>query len=1149
MRIERLDLTAYGAFDGHSLHDLGAPGVHLVYGPNEAGKSTALSALDELLYGIPHQSRYAFRHGAQMRLSARLSAADGVALEIVRWKKRKHDLVDGDGEPINAKAFAAFLGGIDRKTFTTEFALNSGELRRGGELLASGEGDMAQLLAAARSGMRLNAVLAKIDVRQRELFLPQGRKPAINAALDRLKEVRQKANDAALRPEQYQDAEKSVAEAERCLAETEGELRAAQRRRDAKRRLRDSLPALDQYRDLEQRIEEITGQGPIAPDDIREQLPTLLNQRAEQEAVRSTNAEHLEQVERQLADTGQDDSLLQHAHAIEQLSKGIEAILDEMERRDSTSEKVAVNRTQAESRLRTVHPHATLADERLYRIPEALRREGQKLRDDGQKLRGTLHHAWETLQRGRLKREQHAKKLGTLPAGDDISQLENAYSAVPADLPEKLGRTEADEKKLDRRFHEARNQLDLPELPPADVLNLRLPGHDQVAEAGKTFQDFAQNLHDLSGELNGKQLQLAKQRRQLDRLVTDDAPPTREELRGRRDERDELLARLPDEPSVMARLSEAVRRADDTADLMLRHSETVNKRADLTREIAELETEVPDLQAAVEDEAAKQTFYRQRWEALWETYPAAVPDIARATKVLDDFDNLKTTARDLQDMRIDLDGQRDHLNAHTASLRRLLQLGEDTQAVTGTAQASTMFAETAELTQTRIRQHEETAEKRAAVQRDLANAEADFAEAESEAAGAEKAVTVHDEQWQRFLTGAGLPADRDPDIALSDLESLLGVAADVDAVVALEKAFSQSEQRISEFGRLLQETLHTCDRSVPASTTGWQPAIDTLADDLTAQQNDAQRRKDLLAQKTDLARQQGDAATELSAVESRLQDFFTRLALSSISELEAAAHRASDLRVTSTALANVHKTLPEGQTLVHLREQSKETSAEELAEELTALDRGIEDLDTAKTDWLKQRTERQGVLNGLNGSGDAARAEAEAAQIHAELAENAGEYLRLEAAKLAIRACVEEYRSSDQETVLAQASAIFTELSRGRYAGLELSDEERPSIRAKSSTGTLLAPTALSEGTRDQLYLALRLATLERHAVAGNALPIAVDDIFMTFDERRTEAALRVLDAMAARFQIIVFTHHEHVVRSAEKELPDGRCHIHRLPA
>ena len=166
----------------------------------------------------------------------------------------------------------------------------------------------------------------------------------------------------------------------------------------------------------------------------------------------------------------------------------------------------------------------------------------------------------------------------------------------------------------------------------------------------------------------------------------------------------------------------------------------------------------------------------------------------------------------------------------------------------------------------------------------------------------------------------------------------------------------------------------------------------------------------------------------------------------------------------------------------------------------------------------------------------------------AELAEDAEEYLRLETARITILACMEEYRTSDQEPVLTRASEVFRELSRGRYVALELSDEERPSIRAKSSAGTLLAPQDLSEGTTDQLYLALRLATLERHAVAGSALPIAVDDIFMTFDERRTEAALRVLDGMADRFQVIVFTHHEHVIRSAPEKLPEKRCFVHQLP-
>lgn len=1148
MRIERLDLIAYGAFGGHTLDGLGKAGIHLVYGPNEAGKSTALSALDQLLYGIHHNSRYAFRHGNRMRLGARLSTAGGVALEIVRRKKRKDDLVDGDGNPLSEEALAPFLGGVDRKTFITEFALNSDELRKGGELLASGEGDMAQLLAAARSGMRLKAVLDKIDARQRELFLPTGKKPAINVSLDRLKDVRQRSREAALRPDQYQQAEQSAAEAAQRLAETEAELRAARRQLEAGRRLQESLPALAQCRDLEKQVEEISAQGPVAPDDIRAELPELLQQRSEHIAVRSTNTEHLERTDRQLSETGQDESLLPHAAAIGRLARDITAILDEMDRQNSASDEVAGKRVQAESRLRTVHAQATLADEGLYRIPETLRGEGQQLRDQGRTLRENLDRAREAVKRCRDKHERLGKELSALPAGEDVSQLQNAYASIPAGLEEKLADTEADEKKRDRRFRQAQNRLELPELPPDGVLDLRLPDQEQVTGAVRAFQDVAERLRDRAGELDGAQRQLVKCRRDLQRLVTDDAPPTHDELRARRAERDGLIAEFPDDPSVLDVLWEAVRRADDTADLMLRHAESVNKRAELSSEITDLEAAIPGLQAAVDEVLTEQALEQRHWESLWEGYPAPAPDIERASKVLDDLGRLQTDARELQDVRIELEGRRERLNAHTARLQYLLRLGEDSLAVASTGHASAMFAEMVETARGRLNEHEHTVQERAAVQRELASAENDLEEAESAKVDAEKALAVHDGHWQRFLSRAGLAADRDFDTALAELETLLHVAAEVDAANATEQKLHLGEQRISEFGDLVRATLSACGRDVPTSATGWQEAIETLEHDLQEQREGAQQRKNLLAQKVDLADRVDKAEAELSGLESRFQDFSARLGLSSIAELEAAAQRATVLREKSTALANILQTLPAGRELVVLLEQAEETSAEELADELSRLDSEIEDLESARATWLEQRLERRQVLDGLDGGGDAARAEAEIAQICAQLGENAEEYLRLEAAKIALHACMEEYRTNDQEPVLALASEMFAQLTRGSYAGLEMSDEEPPSIRAKPSSGTPLPPTALSEGTRDQLYLALRLATLERHAAAGNALPIAVDDIFMTFDERRTEAALRVLDSLADRFQVIVFTHHEHVIRSAAKELPKERCHVHRLP-
>ncbi|WP_344903507.1 AAA family ATPase [Actinomadura meridiana] len=1139
MRIDRLDLIAYGAFDGYSLEGLGAPGVHLVHGPNEAGKSTALSALDQLLYGIDHGTPYAYLHGGQTRLGARLSAPDGVALEIVRRKKRRDALVDGDGTPIGQEELVPFLGGIDRDTFTTEFALNSAELRKGGALLASGEGDMAQLLAAARSGMRLEAVLKQIDSRQRLLYLPRGRtNPKINAALKRLKEARQDARDAMLRPEQYWEAEQAVTEAADNLVATEKELKDKRALRAAKQQLLDMFPTLDEQRDLEAHIEEITQQGPCAPDDIREQLGDLLTKHSNHDAVRSKNSPLVADVDQQLADIGDDGSLLPHAAAIERLSKDITAILDEVTRRDESSEKAARTRGDALSRLHTVHPRATLDEQGRYRFPAALRTLGQRLRDEGHKHHDALAHARDAVKGHRTKRERLAERLGSFPVTEDVTHLRNAHATAPRDLPEKLAEKQAEEKKRTRRFHRALNRLELPELTPSDVLELRLPERGRVTEVESDVRDLDQRLRDRATELDQAQRQLGEHRRELARLVTDDSPPTREELRIQRARRDELITRFRDDPSVQGSLQEAVRRADTIVDLMLRHVEEVNRRAELEREITEGESTVPALQSMVEDAQTDLAQARLSWDALWKDYPATAPEPGRGTGVLDDVDRLRTDAQDLEDIHVDLHELRDRLATCTARLKELLRLDD-----------ALPFAEMLNMAGVRLDEHADVDARRTAARRDLDNAETELADAATDEADAEQAVTDHRKQWEQFLRNAGLPADRDLDTALTDLDTLMRVAGEVDVATVIEDGVRQAEQRISDFEHLLRETFRSCGRGAPVSTADWRQAAETLAADLRKQQDDDRKRQGLLDHRSKLVQQVDDAELELDEIEGRLRDFRARLGVTSNDAMEQAVDRARDLRETSTALAKIQRALPSGTKLTRLRQQAAETSADELGSELVELGRQIEDLEETKDDWLERRTTRRDALGRLNGGGDAALAAADSAAICAELAEDAEEFLRLEAARIAILTCMNEYRDSDQEPVLVQASQVFSKLSLGRYTGLELSDEERPSVRAKTSTGSLLAPTSLSEGAQDQLYLALRLATLERHAAAGHTLPIAVDDIFMTFDEPRTEAALRVLDTMADRFQVIVFTHHEQVVRSASKELPEGRCHVHHLPS
>ena len=91
MKLLRLDLRAFGPFTDTTL-DLsgGIEGLHLVYGPNEAGKSSALRALTALLYEVPERTEDAFLHPyPKLRVGGTLRKTDGSELAILRRKARK----------------------------------------------------------------------------------------------------------------------------------------------------------------------------------------------------------------------------------------------------------------------------------------------------------------------------------------------------------------------------------------------------------------------------------------------------------------------------------------------------------------------------------------------------------------------------------------------------------------------------------------------------------------------------------------------------------------------------------------------------------------------------------------------------------------------------------------------------------------------------------------------------------------------------------------------------------------------------------------------------------------------------------------------------------------------------------------------------
>ena len=154
MRFSELHLIRYGRFDGCRLvFPQAASDLHVVYGPNEAGKSTTMSAISDLLFGFPHAAAYDFQFDKTLLRVGGVIEAGGAALTYRRRRGRAGTLLDEAEQPLDEGPLNSLLAGQTRETFHRAFSLDHMRLREGGQAILEAKDDVGQAIFAAGSGL------------------------------------------------------------------------------------------------------------------------------------------------------------------------------------------------------------------------------------------------------------------------------------------------------------------------------------------------------------------------------------------------------------------------------------------------------------------------------------------------------------------------------------------------------------------------------------------------------------------------------------------------------------------------------------------------------------------------------------------------------------------------------------------------------------------------------------------------------------------------------------------------------------------------------------------------------------------------------------------------------------------------------------
>ncbi len=241
MRFAELHLERYGHFEDRRLpFQDRAPDFHMVYGANEAGKSTTLSAVSDLLFGFPTRSLFNFRFDyALLRVGAVLEE-DGRRLVCRRRKSRDHSLIDATEQPLDEGQLSALLHGLNRDTFGAGFSLDQARLRSGGDAMLQATDDLGQALFAAGSGL---TEIAKVrEALDAELDGIRGKRASAKrtfvVAERQLDACTKSMRDSQLKPREWSEAQAAVEACEQALRDVQNKQDAVIAERNAAERLR-----------------------------------------------------------------------------------------------------------------------------------------------------------------------------------------------------------------------------------------------------------------------------------------------------------------------------------------------------------------------------------------------------------------------------------------------------------------------------------------------------------------------------------------------------------------------------------------------------------------------------------------------------------------------------------------------------------------------------------------------------------------------------------------------------------------------------------------------------------------------------------------------------------------------------------------------
>lgn len=1169
MKIDQIDLKAFGHFTNQSLLLNGAANFHIVCGPNEAGKTTLWRAINSALFGIPHSSKDTFLHDSKnLRVGLVLTAQSGKCLNVMRRKGNKNTLLKYDpatgaelGEIVAEDILHDWLGGLSQGLFLAMFSLDHDALVRGGEALAQGGGDAGESLFEAGAGLKSIRVLREKLSREAEnLFKPRASTPALNKVLSEYESARKQAKEAAVRPAEWTSAKNTMDAAGKEYEAAKKEQSRLQKEARRLDRLAVILPDVAALDYAERSLAELTSVPLLPPSASVERIAaaTKMNEAA---AAEASATQRLERRQKDLESIRLNEAVLDNAEAIEAIHHATVAYREASIQVARAEASIADAQNEFDIVLKQI-AGGEKPDNPLQWLPDPTRvAKIRALITAGATLKATHLACLKTLGEKKLEIEQLDSEI--LGLGQEaFSRDLGAYLDSIADL----GDPEVRAQQLEDEVASSKTKLD------TEALSLKMASTESVA---KTTSPLDAELESYKAEDDELRRRTRSIRESIEKIENDHATlqgdikgleirgdvPTKEAVAGEREKRDTLWLEIrrhfmpkpsesvPAEPPPTAEgFEHAVTSADSAADGLFADAERATR-------YAEFRVRESQMQRALELENARAASVRkehkeleQRWAELLARHGLPSLMVTEAPQWLSKRDAFLQRFGASESKRQEAEQNRTRaldIRTRLVEIYRLMSL----PAPAPTERLSETLTRARKIAKRYAEQH--TQRQLKTIQR--SNAEAALKHAEAAESTSRVQLLAWNSSWSEVMVTIRLTGDASEDEATARLEQFAELKQAHDALEKFRTEQRNAQIQINDYQSRLRETWkRVYNQSLPSDGRSNDILSGEIYRELTLTRAQQEKRNTLTEQSADdwivieEARQTAEVAAAIIK-KLLLQGGCSTLDSLELVEGQSAQRTALEAEVRSIESRLIKSSgLPLSEALMQAENEDPDAIADALRENARFSEENAAQVQERHESYLAARQ----AFEKMDGSATAADAQQKIAQQAARITELSSDYASSRIASAVLAQVIDAYQKRNQGPLIEWASKRFSVITSGRYTSIVIDyDEEREILKAVRDDGKRLSMEELSTGRRDQLFLALRLAAIEGHLENGEALPVIVDDILIQFDDEAAAATFKVLADLSQRTQVLFLTHHEHLLNVAQTAIGGDAYRSHRLGA